>query len=49
MKKAIKGATEVLNLYQNLTVKNYTTALILAAGAFVCYSQSAVFRKRRKT
>ncbi|MBE6530161.1 MAG: 2-C-methyl-D-erythritol 4-phosphate cytidylyltransferase [Ruminococcaceae bacterium] len=33
MKKAIKGATEVLNLYQNLTVKNYTTALILAAGA----------------
>ena len=33
MKKAIRGATEVLNLYQNLTVKNYTTALILAAGS----------------
>ena len=33
MKKAIKGAAEVLNLYQNLTVKNYTTAILLAAGS----------------
>ena len=33
MKKVLKGAGELLNLYQKLTVKNYTTALILAAGS----------------
>ena len=33
MKKAIQGASKVFDIYQNLTVKNYTTALILAAGA----------------
>lgn len=33
MKKAMRGATKAYDLYQNLTVKNYTTALILAAGS----------------
>ena len=33
MEKAIRGATELYNAYQKLTVKNYTTAIILAAGS----------------
>ena len=33
MKKVIRGATKVYDAYRNLTVKNYTTAMILAAGS----------------